>query len=108
MIMDNALEQTRGKFAKKCREAICHTRCIDPYSPWQDAAESCICELKRGCSRKMISKQSLKRLCDHAIEREAQICSHAALSSHQLDGKVPETKFKEQPADISNLCEFER
>ena len=64
-------------------------------------------KLKRACSRKMISKQSPKRLWDHAIELEAQIRLHTALSSYQLDVEVPKTKLKGQPADISNLCEFE-
>jgi len=54
MILDNSKEQTLGDFKRKLREADCHLRQTEPYTPWQQAAEGCIRELKRGVSRKMI------------------------------------------------------
>ena len=47
MVMDVTKEQTLGDFARKLKEADCHKRPIEPYSPWMNAAESCIREIKR-------------------------------------------------------------
>jgi hypothetical protein len=72
MILDGSKEQTLGNFKRKLREADCHARQTEPYSPWQQAAEGCIHELKRGVSRKMMRTGSPKVLWDHCIELEAQ------------------------------------
>jgi len=55
MVTDGSKEQTLGEFRRKLREADCHLRVTEPYSPWQQAAEGCIREIKRGSSCKMIS-----------------------------------------------------
>jgi hypothetical protein len=54
MILDDSKEQTQGNFKRKLNEANCHMKMTEPYSPWQQATEGCILELKRGVSRKMI------------------------------------------------------
>ncbi len=46
MILDGAKEQAEGAFKRKLKEVNCHLRVTEPYSPWQQAAEGCICELK--------------------------------------------------------------
>ena len=46
MVMDGSKEQTLGPFAKKLRDAGCHKRQIEPHSPWMNAAESQIREIK--------------------------------------------------------------
>jgi hypothetical protein len=48
MIMDGSNEQTKGDFARKLKEADCHKHQTEPYSPWMNAAEGCIQELKLG------------------------------------------------------------
>ncbi len=68
MVTDDSKEQTKGEFRYKLKEADCHPRVTEPYSPWQQAAEGCICELKRGSSRKMIKTGSPKCLWDHCLE----------------------------------------
>ena len=73
MVLDGSKEQTKGDFMRKLREADCHARQTEPYSPWQQAAEGCICKLKRGVSRKMIKTGSPRVLWDHCIELEALI-----------------------------------
>jgi hypothetical protein len=60
MIFDGSKEQTTADFKCKLREADCHGRQTEPYSSWQQAAEGCIRELKRGSSRKMIKTLSPK------------------------------------------------
>ncbi len=54
MVIDDSKEQTKGGFRQKLKEVDCHLRVTEPYSPWQQTAEGCIRELKRGSSRKMI------------------------------------------------------
>ncbi len=54
MVLDGSKEQTKGDFMRKLHEADCHARQTEPHSPWQQVAEGCIRELKRGVSRKMI------------------------------------------------------
>jgi hypothetical protein len=39
MVLDGSKEQTKGDFMRKLREADCHARQTEPYSPWQQAAE---------------------------------------------------------------------
>jgi hypothetical protein len=75
MVTDDSKEQTKGEFRQKLKEADCHRRVTEPYSPWQQAAEGCIRELKRGSSRKMIKTGSLKCLWGHCLELEAYVPS---------------------------------
>ncbi len=58
MVTDGSKEQTLGDFRRKLREADCQLRVTEPYSLWQQAAEGCIREIKRGSSRKIISTGS--------------------------------------------------
>ncbi len=75
MIMDGSKEQVKGEFRHKLLEADCHPKQTEPYSPWSQAAEGCICKLKRGMTGKMLKTGSPKPLWDHCIELEAFIRS---------------------------------
>jgi hypothetical protein len=37
MVTDDSKEQTKGEFNQKLKEADCHPRVTEPYSPWQQA-----------------------------------------------------------------------
>jgi hypothetical protein len=91
MVLDGSKEQTKGDFMRKLHEADCHARQTEPYSPWQQAAEGCIHELKCGVSCKMIKTVSSRVLWDHCIELEALICSSTSNNVYMTNGKVPET-----------------
>jgi len=54
IIMDGSKEQTMGEFRRKARQMDCRIRQTEPYSPWQNAAESTIREVSRASGRKMI------------------------------------------------------
>ena len=83
----------------------CHIKQTEPYSPWQNAAEGAIRELKRGAGRKMMSPKAPQKLWDHCLELEAYIRSHTALDLYELQGQVPETILSGQTADISPFVE---
>ncbi len=93
MIMDGLKEQTKGNFAKKLKDADCHKRQTELYSPWMNTAELCIRELKRGSSRKMLRTRSPKLLWDHCIKQEAFIrsCTVNDIYIYETNGKTPET-----------------
>ena len=106
MVLDSSKEQCHGDFKRKLREADCHLRQTEPYSPWQQAAEGCICELKGGVSRKMIKTGSPRMLWDHCIKLEALIRSSTCNDIYMTNGEVPETIMTGSTADISHICEF--
>ena len=106
MIFDGSKEQTLGNFKRKLKEADCHGRQTEPYSPWQNAAEGCIRELKRGVSRKMMKTGSPKVHWDHCIELEAMIRSNTSNDIFMTNGQVPETVMTGSTSDISHICEF--
>lgn len=106
LIVDGSKEQTLGVFKEKCKEADCHLKQTEPYSPWSNAAEGTIREVKRGSSRKMIRKGSPKKLWDHCLELESFIRSHTCLDHYDLDGQTPEGVMKGNTPDISHICEF--
>jgi hypothetical protein len=106
MVLDGSKEQTNDDFKRKLHEADCHARQTEPYSPWQQAAEGCIHELKHGVSGKMIKTGSPRVLWDHCIELEALICSLTCNNVYMINGKVPETVMTGSTANISHICEF--
>ena len=91
MIVDGSKEQTSNEFRRKLKEADCHLRQTEPYSPWMQAAEGAIRELKRGVTRKMTRTGSPKALWDHCIELEALIRSHTVNGIYKTNGQTPET-----------------
>ena len=54
MVFDGLIEQCQGNFKRNLCKADCHARQAEPYSPWQQATEGCIRELKLAVSHKMI------------------------------------------------------
>ena len=107
IIVDGSKEQTLGEFRRKAREADCHVKQTEPYSPWQNAAEGGIRELKRGVARKMVKTKSPKKLWDDCLELEAYIRSNTAHDIFELNGEVPETIVSGETSDISQFCELE-
>jgi hypothetical protein len=106
MVTDDSKEQTKGEFRHKLKEADCHPRVTEPYSPWQQAAEGFIRELKRGSSRKMIKSRSTKCLWDHCLELEAYVRSCTSNYIYMTAGQVPETIMIGNTANISHITEF--
>ena len=106
MIMDGSKEQTMGEFRRKTRQAGCHVKQTEPYSPWQNAAEGAIRELKKGTTRKMLRTGSPKVLWDDCMELESEIQSSKVNDAFELDGEVPKTKLRGETTNITHICEF--
>jgi hypothetical protein len=69
MVADGSKEQMMGDFRKKARQADCYLKQTEPYTPWSNAAEDSIKELKRGTGRQMLKRRSPKRLCSRSMTR---------------------------------------
>ncbi len=106
MIMDGSKEQTLGRFKKKCQDADCPIKQTEPYSPWQNAAESAIRELKKAAGRKMVRAGAPKPFWVDAIKLKAYVCSNTAHDIFILQGEIPETVMLGETSDISQFCEF--
>ena len=106
LIMDGAREQVMGEFHRKARQADCQVKQMEPYSPWQNAAEATIKELKKRTGRKMIRTSSLKVLWDDCLELEAEIRSNAASNIFELEGEVLKMVMNGEKTNITQLCEF--
>jgi hypothetical protein len=107
LISDGAMAYTGGEFKKKAKQARIFCKLMDPHSPWQNSAESEICEVKRLVTRwRQVRSRRLRRLRDHAMQLESIVCSHLVLDIYKLDGKAPETKMLGQTAYISFICGF--
>ena len=52
MILDGSMEQIKGNFKHELKEVYCHLRQTEPFPPWQQAAEGCICKLSVGVPAK--------------------------------------------------------
>lgn len=106
IIMDGAREQTMGMFRRKCREVGTRVKQTEPHTPWSNAAEAAIRELKKGVGRQMVRSRAPKRLWDDCLEREAYVRSFTAHNIYRLNGQVPETIVSGETADISPLVQF--
>jgi hypothetical protein len=69
----------------------------EAYSPWQNAAESVIRELKKGAGRKIMVVLSTY---------ESLIRSNTAHDIYELGGETPEIIISGETPDISQLCEL--
>ena len=104
MICDNARELVQGKFHQKLKEAVCHLKQLEPYTPWSNSAEREIKELKKGAGHKMLWSRAPKCWWNICFELEAYIRSNTAHDIYKLDGEVPKTVTSGETSDISQFC----
>ena len=77
-ICNNAKEMIQGKFSEKLKDTACHLKQFEPYTPWSNAAEREINELKKGAGCKLLKSREPKQLWDDCLELEAYIRSNTA------------------------------
>ena len=106
MVMDGSKEQNLGKFHQKWKDTCCYEHQTDTYSPWSNAVEGTIREVKKGSSRKMIKTGTPKCLWDHSLDLEALTLSNTELDYHILNVKVPGMLMNGQATDISHIYEY--
>ena len=95
------------KVLSELKDAACHLKQLEPYTPWSNAAEREIKELKKGAGHKLLWSRTPKCLRDDCLELEAYIRSNTAHEIYRLDGEVPETVMSCKASDISQFCKLE-
>jgi hypothetical protein len=88
------------------RQANCHIRQTEPYTPQSNFAETAIKELKNGVGRKMFSSQVPKQLWDDCIELEQYLQSNTWNERFANGGELPETIVSGETADISTFAQY--
>ena len=87
--MDGSKVQTIGLFRRKAKVMGVHIKQTEPHSPWQNAAELAIREVKKGAGCKAARAESPKKLWDHALQLQSYMRSNTAAAHPELDGLVP-------------------
>jgi hypothetical protein len=78
----------------------------EPYSPWQNRAESAIRDTKRQVLRLMKSSKANPRLWDFCLEYVTELRNRTALGSPSLKGRTPHEIVTGDTPDISEWMEF--
>ena len=106
MIVDVSKDHVEGDFTRKCKEVGCHLKQTEPYSPWKNASEGYIKDLKRGAVDKMLKSCSPKRLRYDCVELELYAHYNKAHNIYCINGETPETIMSGETSDISQFCEL--
>jgi Reverse transcriptase (RNA-dependent DNA polymerase) len=107
LISDGAKAEMAGRFGEVAKEYRVKQRQTEPYSGWQNRAEACIREIKRGIKRSTLRARSPKRLWDYCGEWVAAIRRLTAHDIPTLQGRVPSEIIESNTPDISEYAQFE-
>jgi hypothetical protein len=107
IISDGAGEQGGKLWNKEVNKVRTRHHYTEPYSPWQNKAESEIREIKRAIRRETARSKSPKRLWDYCGQRVAAIRCFTAHSFPELDGMTPYEKLYARTGDISAYAQFD-
>jgi hypothetical protein len=104
---DDAKEITEGKFKQLCSDYSILCTLAEPYSPWQNRAESNIRELKRHVSRKMKARNVHKALWDYCARWSCDVHSKTSTKLFVLDGRTPYEAVTGDTPDISSIMAYD-
>jgi hypothetical protein len=107
LITDNAAEQTSLKWTEQTNSYKITCKTVEPYSPWQNKAESEIRELKRMIKLHMYRSKCPKRFWCYCGEWTAAIRRFTAHNMPGLDGTNPYETIYARTADISEYVQFD-
>ena len=107
MHTDGAREETVRVWGKTIKDLGIRQTTTEPYSPWQNRAESTIWELKKCVPRTIARTRGHKRLWDYCMQWHAEIRSLTALPNYRLDGRVPHEIVTGNTPNITEYIEFD-
>ena len=105
-ICDKAKELIQGKFHQKLKDAACHLKQLEPDTPWSNAAEREIKELKKGDGHKLLQSRAPKCLWVAFLELDTYIRSNTAQEIYKLDVEVPKTVMSGETSNISQFSKL--
>jgi hypothetical protein len=106
---DNSQELGAGRksrWADIVREFGIRQKFSEPFSPWQNRAESAIRELRKDVRRAMSRSKSPRRLWDYCVQCAAAKGRVTAHSLPSLAGRVSHEILSGHTLDISELIQF--
>ena len=106
-ICNNSKKMIQDKFYHKLKDAACHLKQLELYTPWSNAAERENNECNRGAGHKLLQSRAPKCLSDDCLELEVYIRSNTAHEIYKLDGEVPQTVMSGETSGISQFCKLE-
>ena len=77
---------------------------LEPYTPWSNAAEREIKELKKGVGNTPLQSGAPKHLWDYCLELEAYIRSNTAHEIYNIYAKVMKTEMSDKMTETSQFC----
>ena len=106
LVVDGAAEQVGPKsdFMKTVNYLRTKIKRTEPYSPWQNQAESAIRELKKRWKHRMSVKKIPHRLWDYGLVYESEIMSRTARGSDKRTGME---RITGDTPDISEWVDFD-
>ena len=107
LVSDGALEETKGRARETCRKYRIKQEVTVPYSPWQNAAEASIRELKKSVRRTFRRTKAPKRLWSYCAKWCAAIRRLTPNSVRALGGRTPEEFVTGSTPDISPYVMFD-
>ena len=107
LISDGAREETGGRMNKVAKLYHIDRALTEPYSPWQNLAESSINTLKKGIARLLRRTKAPRKLWSWAGTWVAERQCLIAGSSNRLDGVTPMEKLTGRMPDISEHFQFD-
>ena len=107
MVSDGARELFLGKSREICNEYRIKMEKTVPYSPWQNAAEASIRELKKGVVKIMRTTGAPRRLWSYALKWCSHVRQLTASDIPELDGRTPFEHVIGSTPDISPLAMFQ-
>ena len=107
IVSDGAMEETGGNWKKEIQHYRIKQRWTEPYSQWQNRAESDIREIKRGIRRATKRQRSPKRLWDFCGTWVTAVRRKTAHDLPGLNGLTPEERVHGRTPDISAYAQFD-
>ena len=106
MTVDGAAEQVgpKSKFMKTVNYLRIKIKQTEPYSPWQNQAESAIRELKKHWKHRMLVKRIPRHLWDYGLVYESEIMSRTARGDDKRTGIE---RITSDTPDISEWIDFD-
>ena len=107
LVSDNAKEELQGRARDICRKYHIHQKPTVPYSPWQNAAEASIREVKKNVRRALRRTAAPLRLWSYCAIWCTTIRRLTSSALTRLAGKTPEEFVTGSTPDISALAMFD-
>ena len=80
---------------------------MELYTPWSNATERKIKELKKEAGHKMLQSRAPKHLWDVSLELEAYVKFNTNHKIYKFDGEIPKTVMLGETSNISQFCGLE-